>query len=444
MNYLKGSVRHPRLVLLLSASALALPGCALKPARPASETGDRAYVSYKAVPKQEGRLRLAVKDLIDVKGEVTSAGSEYVFKNSPPAQRDAACMAEARRRGVVIVGKTNLTEFAIGTSGINDYFGTPKNHLSRKEKLIPGGSSNGSAVAVANGTADVAFGSDTAGSIRTPAACCGIFGLKTTFGLVPLKGVFPLAQHLDTVGPMAADVPHLVKGMDLLKPGFAARYQAEVARHPSGRSLRVGRLYLPGANPEVDRAVDRALAAAHFEVVPLNEQFRKDWEEAKAHTKTVALSEGWLNLKQYLDKPGVSAPTKATILLGNVEYPTKYEKALAAQQAWQQELKRLFRRVDLIAVPTLQNTPPKVPFWGHFALMEDLVYNLQNTAAVNFAGNPAIAIPVPLADPKVPKTSVQLVGPRLSEARLVNAARLIAEAEHTAERRENGRKKSAR
>ena len=101
----------------------------------------------------------------------------------------------------------------------------PEVRFSGSRKLLPGGSSCGSAVAVASGKADVAFGTDTAGSIRVPAAWCGVVGLKTTFGLVPLEGVFPIEpKHLDTVGPLARDIAGTVQGMDLLQNGFAARY----------------------------------------------------------------------------------------------------------------------------------------------------------------------------------------------------------------------------
>ena len=211
----------PRVFLFIILS-LGFYGCALPLGPKASVTRDRAFISYSAVPGDAGKLRLAVKDLIDMKGEVTTAGSQYLAKNSPPAPQDAALMGRVRRSDVAIVGKTNLTEFALGTTGANEYFGTPINPLDHHR--IPGGSSSGSAVAVANDEADVAFGSDTAGSIRVPAACCGILGLKTTFGLIPLKGVFPLSpKHLDTIGPMAKDVPNLVKGMELLDPGFSTR-----------------------------------------------------------------------------------------------------------------------------------------------------------------------------------------------------------------------------
>src|ERR1700742_4480484 len=133
-----------------------------------------------------------------------------------------------------------------------------------------GGSSSGSAVAVAKGSADVAFGTDTAGSIRVPAACCGIVGLKTTFGLVSTKGVFPVeAKHLDTVGPMGKDVAHVVQGMELLQSGFSARYQAAMAAKPTTKTIRIGRLYLSNTDPKIDRAVDAALAREQFQVVRL-------------------------------------------------------------------------------------------------------------------------------------------------------------------------------
>ena len=150
---------------------------------------------------------------------MTSAGSEYLYKHAKPAKEDAECLRIARKRGVTIVGKTNLSEFAVGVSGSNYYFGTPINPVAKDR--VPGGSSSGSAVAVAMNLADVALGTDTAGSIRVPAACCGVAGLKTTFGLVSTKGVYPLTpKYLDTVGPMAKDVDGLVVGMGLLQENF--------------------------------------------------------------------------------------------------------------------------------------------------------------------------------------------------------------------------------
>jgi len=177
--------------------------------------------------------------------------------------------ADRTGANVQIVGKTNLSEFAVAPSGLNGYYGTPKNPFSKWWGFIPGGSSSGSAVAAADGPVDVAFGTDTAGSVRVPAACCGIVGLKTTFGLVSLNGVLPVEpKHLDTVGPMAKDVDHIVQGMDLLQSGFAARYRRTVAAKPLAKDIRIGRLYLGGTDPRINKAVDDALARAGFRVVP--------------------------------------------------------------------------------------------------------------------------------------------------------------------------------
>src|SRR5206468_1634351 len=148
--------------------------------------------------------RLAIKDLIDVEGVPTTAGSKAVADAAEPASKDAPLMAGARAAGVRIVGKANLHELAFGATGVNPWFGTAVNPLD--PALVPGGSSSGSAVAVATDEADVAYGSDTGGSVRIPSACCGTAGLKTTHGRISLGGVWPLALSLDTVGPMARDV----------------------------------------------------------------------------------------------------------------------------------------------------------------------------------------------------------------------------------------------
>src|SRR6201982_3181553 len=224
-----------------------LGGCATPFNHDAGVTRNDAFIDYWPPAKSTTDLRLAVKDLIDLKGVVTTAGSRYFEKNGFPAARDAVCMAIARERGVLVVGKTNLDEFAVGVTGMNEYFGIPKNRISRFRNLIPGGSSSGSAGAVQSGMADVAFGTDTAGSIRVPAACCGIVGLKTTHGLVSIDGVYPVApEPLDTMGLMGRRLAHVVQGMDLLEKGFADRYAAAVRNKPLGKQIKIGRLYLSG------------------------------------------------------------------------------------------------------------------------------------------------------------------------------------------------------
>ena len=407
-----------------------LNGCSVVPSHWPDGSRDHAFIDYWPAPRHSKQLRLAVKDNIDMKGVVTSAGSEYMIKHNPPAERDAPCLAIARTRNVRIVGKTNLSEFAVAPSGLNDYFRTPRNPLSKRHRLIPGGSSSGSAVAVANGSADVAFGTDTAGSVRVPAACCGVVGLKTTFGLISTKGVFPVeAKHLDTVGPIGKDVDHVVQGMDLLQRGFAARYQAAVAAKPSGRKVRIGRLYLSGTDAKIDRAVDEALARGKFQVTKLNQSFKKSWDQAQKDGNTVAAAGAWISDREYIYKPGVRARTIAVVILGRVLYPAQYSGALQRRVDWQHTLNQIFKKVDFIALPTLQGLPPPIPSIGKIALLEARVLIMQNTAAVNYAGNPALAVPIPLKDQTVPVTSLQLVGPRMSEAGLLNVGRLI-EAEH--------------
>jgi len=187
--------------------------------------------------------RLAVKDCIDVEGLPTTAGCQVVAEQASPAVADAPVVAAARRAGARIVGKTNLTELCWSASGVNSWSGTPVNPLDPGR--LPGGSSSGSAVAVAAGEADVALGTDTGGSVRIPAACCGIAGLKTTWGRVPLDGVYPLASSMDTVGPLGADVAAVELGMRLIDPGFAGA-SAEVPG-------RVGRI-----RPAPDLGVDPA------------------------------------------------------------------------------------------------------------------------------------------------------------------------------------------
>ena len=441
-------------------------GCSTSLRQPASRSHNHAFIAYWPPAHDSHQLRLAVKDLIDMRGIVTTAGSEYLAKNRPPAAHDAKCMSIVRKRDVQIVGKTNLSEFAVSPSGINDYFGTPKNPFNGwLHRYIPGGSSSGSAVAITSGMADVAFGTDSAGSVRVPAACCGIVGLKTTFGLVPLDGLFPVeSKHLDTVGPMGKDIAHVAEGMDLLQDGFAARYRAAVAAKASATQIKIGRLYLNqpdpgnlalsvadpgnlvlgvtdlrnlffsitdprvlspgGTDPRIDKAVDEALAQARFRVIPLDQDFTAKWRQAQKDSNLVAAVGAWMNDRNYQDKLGVSARTKSALLLGQVLQPN-YATVLRRQREWRRTLDKIFQKVDFIALPTLQSLPLRIPVLGSSAVLEARALALQNTSAVNFGGNPALAIPIPVRHANVPVTSLQLVGPRLSEAELLNAGRLI-------------------
>jgi aspartyl-tRNA(Asn)/glutamyl-tRNA(Gln) amidotransferase subunit A len=191
-------------------------------------------------------LPVSLKDLFDVAGEVTRAGSKVL---SLEAERDAAAVARLRAAGAIFIGRTNMVEFAFGGVGLNPHYGTPKNPYDRKAGRVPGGSSSGAAVAQADGMCVMALGSDTRGSIRGPAALCGVVGWKPTAGRVPREGAFPLSFTLDSVGPLTNSVAcaaaydavlsgespaplHLdVKGLRLLLPRSSALedLDAEVA-----------------------------------------------------------------------------------------------------------------------------------------------------------------------------------------------------------------------
>ena len=204
-------------------------------------------------------------------------GSEIVAKNHPPASSDAECLRIARTRNVLIVGKANLSEFAVSPSGINEYFHTPRNPLNKLRRLIPGGSSSGSAAAVATGMAYVAFGTDTAGSVRVPAACCGVRGVEDDFWTVPLKGVFPSEpKHLDTVGLMGKDVAHVVQRPGFRPgPGFAERYRRTRSPQIRRRKKSKCRLYRVLTHANIDKAVDDALRRAQFQVIALGDDFKE-------------------------------------------------------------------------------------------------------------------------------------------------------------------------
>src|SRR5205814_4879910 len=180
-----------------------------------SPSTDSIFITEVEASAPPGR-RLAVKDLFDTAGLRTTYGSAIFADHVPARTAEAVRLLEAA--GYVNVGKANLHEFAYGVTSENPHYGAVPN--PRAPGRTAGGSSGGSAAALAAGLADAALGSDSAGSIRIPAACCGVVGFKPSFGLVPIDGCFPLAPSFDHAGPMARDVAECVRMMDALLPGF--------------------------------------------------------------------------------------------------------------------------------------------------------------------------------------------------------------------------------
>ena len=358
-----------------------------------------------------------MKDLIDMAGLPTTNGSKVIAARAEhhPAERDAACLAGTRaaeREGrVAIAGKTNMHELAFGVTGINPWFGTPVNPLD--PALVPGGSSSGSAVAVATGEADVAFGSDTGGSVRIPAACCGVVGLKTTRGRVPLDGVLPLAPSLDTVGPMGATVAAVVDGMRLLEPGFEPQPEQPVT---------IGRVRLP-ADEWVDAAIDGALRSAGLDA---NDLPLPGWESATEATAAILGCEAWKVHEQlWREHAGELSPDVAERLERSSHIPRAQLGAAWERAArWDEELRAIFDRgTQLIALPTLASTPPGFDDAGRLT-------EIRYVAPFNMAGLPAISMPVATATSKrrpVP-ASLQLVAPAGREELLCAVAAVIERA----------------
>lgn len=354
-------------------------------------------------------VRLAIKDLIDMEGVPTTAGCRAVAERAQPASHDATCLAGARSAGARIVGRTNLHELALGVTGINPWFGTPVNPLDPAR--VPGGSSSGSAVAVATGEAEVAFGSDTGGSVRIPSACCGTAGLKTTWGRVPLDGVWPLSPSFDTIGPMARDVSGLVTGMQLLEPGF------EVA--PTAPT-RVGCIEID-CDPVIGQALDRALKATDWELV----QLRIDgWDELNAAAGLLLVAEAWASngelVKNHPDKIGGDVVERLEI--GRGIGPAALSTARVTMKSWRARLSKIFEDVDVLATPTLTIMPPLTSD-GESLLMA------RCTLPANLAGAPALSLPVPTGGPL--PASLQLIGPPGSEEMLLAAGEVVEAAVST-------------
>jgi amidase len=351
-------------------------------------------------------VRLAVKDLIDMEGEPTTAGCRAVAARARPAERDALCLAGARRAGARIVGRANLHELALGVTGINPWFGTPVNPLDPSR--VPGGSSSGSAVAVATGEADVALGSDTGGSVRIPSACCGTAGLKTTWGRIPLAGVWPLSPSFDTVGPMARDVGGLVTGMQLLEPDFA------LADIGVGDELRVARLAVE-ADPAITAAIEGSIAAVGWQCHDLAVP---GWDAALTQAGLLLVVEAWHTDRMLVqdDPGGIGEDVRSRLEIGASFDDAAVRMAWEMQREWKATLERVFTEVDFLVTPTLTIFPPPLEDG------DDLLV-ARCTLPVNLAGVPALSLPVPTGGPF--PASLQLIGPAMSEERLLAAGAIL-------------------
>ena len=359
-----------------------------------------------ARPDQPGAgVPVAVKDLLDTAGLTTTYGSALFADHVPAASAEAVRRLEVA--GYAVAGKTNLHEFAYGISSQNPHYGTVPNPAAPGR--LAGGSSGGSAAAIAVGDVELALGSDSAGSIRIPAAWCGVVGFKPTYGLVSAEGCFPLAPSYDTVGPMASSVEGCEELLCALVPGY------EQAALESLEELEVGVAWLDRAEPLVRERVTEAaeLFPRRREIeLPLAPENRADFmlEVADVHR---ALFPG--NEDLYGDN--VSGKIERCLRVADGE-------AAAAERErveYRERMAEAFEGLDLVLTPTVPFVPPP-------ADIDELELRGAGTSLTypfSALGWPALALPCGAAEDGLP-ASVQLAAPADADARVLAAGRLLA------------------
>jgi len=348
-----------------------------------------------ATPSLFAGIPISIKDLFDVAGDVTTAGS-VALRHAPPATRDATAIARLRAAGFVPIGRTNMTEFAFSGLGINPHYDTPRNPYDRKTGRIPGGSSSGAAVSVSDGMAMAALGTDTGGSCRIPAALCGIVGFKPTAARVPTAGTMPLSQTLDSIGPLAPTVACCA----VIDAVLAGQAPAELPAFPlDGLRLAVPQtLVLDGLDADVGRAFAAALSAlsgagARIVDIPLREL----GELAQINRKG-----GFVTAEAYaVHRPliKVKAQEYDPFVLARIERGKEQDAADYIELQWLRE--EMIRRLNETTAPYDALVMPTVPIIA--PALRDLaaadaarIANamlLRNPSLVNFFDRCAISLP---------------------------------------------------
>jgi len=368
-------------------------------------------------------LPISVKDLFDTAGSVTRAGSK-VLRDHPPARTDAAIVARLRAAGAVIVGRTNMTEFAYSGLGLNPHYGTPLNPYDRAAGRIPGGSSSGAAISIVDGMCTAGIGSDTGGSVRIPAALTGLVGFKPTQHRVPMAGTHPLSPTLDTIGPLARSVA-CCAALDAILAGEPD--PAFEVRDPRGLRLGIVRDYVfEQVSDYVGACFDRAL---------------EHLASGGVHVRDVSGTQFLCELPAIGGKGGFAAAESFHILHGLIESapdlidPRVAQRVLAGgRQSADDYLQLLDHRrrlieasdavtapLDAVAFPTVPVIAPRLS-----ELEDDAAYfaantlMLRNPSVANFLDRPAITLPVH-REGEAP-TGLMLVGERGADRRLLSIA----------------------
>ena len=361
----------------------------------AAEAMDRLR-EVKAAPSPYAGIPVSIKDLFDIKGQVTTAGSR-VLGDAPPAVADAPAVARLRRAGFVVIGRTNMTEFAYSGIGINPHYGTPKGAWQRGIGHVPGGSSSGAAVSVTDGMAHGALGTDTGGSCRIPAAYNGIVGFKPTQRRVPLDGAVPLSSTLDSIGPIARTVaccavldaflanetvtplqPRQVKGMRLAVPTTVALDELEDAvAQTFERALE--KLARAGA------LIERIAVPEFLDVAPISAKGGFAAAESYAwHRKLLASRGGDYD-------PRVSA----RIRRGESQNAADYIDLFGARRSLTAGVGKRIAPYDALIMPTTANTPPRIAdMKDDQAFTKANLLSLRNCTLINMIDGCGISLPI--------------------------------------------------
>ena len=378
-------------------------------------------------------IPLALKDLIDTAGVRTTAASS-LFKDRIPAE-DAEVIRRLREAGAVLLGKQNLHEFAYGGSSMVSYFGEVRNAWNSEH--IAGGSSGGSATAVAAGLGYGAIGTDTAGSVREPAALCGVVGLKPTYGRVSARGVIPLSISLDHVGPIAravADVAVILQAI----AGFDAKDKASVdvpvedhvaALGKSLEPLRIGvprKFFFEDLDADVASAMNHALSG----LATLGAELR-ELELPMSTDRTLQSVEAYAFHAEFVARsPELYQPeTLRRIRSGEKISPEKVLECRRALERARRDITATFDDVDLLVTPT---TPIPAPTIAELKQNPDLLRPrelvlLRNTRPINVWGLPAISIPCGFTPSGLP-IGLQIIGPHWGEAKVLQLAHAYEQA----------------
>lgn len=396
-------------------------------ARATAAAVDTARRAGALLPPWAG-IPVAVKDLCDIEGEVTTAGS-VVLADRPPAAVNAPVVARLVAAGFVVMGRTNMTEFAYSGLGLNPHYDTPRSPWDRATGRIPGGSSSGTAVAVADGMAAVGLGTDTGGSCRIPAAFCRIVGWKPTARRVPLDGIVPLAPSLDSVGPLGRSVDCCAIVDDVFAGGDGR--VAPDARPATGlRLAAITDFVLDGLDPEVAAAHEAALAILRAAGVTVEEVPFPEITELPTINSGggLATAEAYHWHRELLASGGDRYDQRVRLRIepGALQTAADYLDLLAARRRLIAAAEARLAGYDAFVLPTVARLPPPV---ASFDSGDPAYYSttnlacLRNTAVGNFLD--ACALSVPASAPGEAPVGLMLMGAPMGDAALFAVGRTV-------------------